>query len=34
MEQLDYKPSLSRFVGLGVDEVVWVPTVITNNRDR
>jgi hypothetical protein len=27
MEQLD-------FVGLGVDEPVWVATVFTTNRDR
>jgi hypothetical protein len=23
-----------RFVGLGIDEAVWVPTVFTKNRDR
>jgi hypothetical protein len=33
-EQLDYNLLYRWFVGLGVDEVVWVPTVITNNRDR
>jgi transposase len=34
MEQLDYNLLYRWFVGLGVDEVVRVPTVITNNRDR
>jgi hypothetical protein len=31
MEQLDYQ---RWFVGLGVDEPVWVPTVFTKNGDR
>jgi transposase len=34
MEQLDYNLLYRWFVGLGVDEQVWVPTVFTKNRDR
>jgi transposase len=34
MEQLDYKLLFRWFVGLGMDEPVWVPTVFTKNRDR
>ena len=34
MEQLDYNLLYRWFVGLGVDEAVWVPTVFTKNRDR
>ena len=34
MEQLDYNLLFRWFVGLGVDEPVWVPTVFTHNRDR
>src|SRR6202521_1868724 len=34
MEQLNYNLLYRWFVGLGVDEVVWVPTVFTKNRDR
>ncbi len=34
MEQLDYNLLFRWFVGLGVDEPVWVPTVFTKNRDR
>jgi transposase len=34
MEQLDYNLLYRWFVGLGVDEPVWVPTVFTKNRDR
>src|SRR3954452_12889221 len=34
MEQLDYNLLYRWFVGLGVDESVWVPTVFTKNRDR
>ena len=34
MEQLHYNLLYRRFVGLGVDESVWVPTVFTKNRDR
>ena len=34
MEQLDYNLLFRWFVGLGVDDAVWVPTVFTKNRDR
>ena len=34
MEQLDYNLLYRWFVGLGVDETMWVPTVFTKNRDR
>jgi len=34
MEQLDYNLLFRWFVGLGVDEPVWVPTVFSKNRDR
>ena len=34
MEQLDYNLLFRWFVGLGMDDVVWVPTVFTKNRDR
>ncbi len=34
MEQLDYNLLFRWFVGLGVDESVWVPTVFTHNRER
>src|SRR6201995_2920582 len=34
MEQLAYNLLYRWFVGLGVDEAVWVPTVFTKNRDR
>src|SRR5678810_144948 len=34
MEQLDYNLLFRWFVGLGVDDRVWVPTVFTKNRDR
>src|SRR3954468_9595446 len=34
MEHLDYNLLYRWFVGLGVDEPVWVPTVFTKNRDR
>ena len=34
MEQVDYNLLYRWFVGLGVDDPVWVPTVFTNNRDR
>ena len=33
MEQIQYN-LLFQFVGLGVDDPVWVPTVFTKNRDR
>jgi transposase len=34
MEQLDYNLLYRWFVGLGVDDPVWAPTVFTKNRDR
>lgn len=34
MEQLDYNILFRWFVGLELDEPVWVPTVFTKNRDR
>src|SRR6266581_4902216 len=34
MEQLDYNLLFRWFVGLGIDDAVWVPTVFTKNRDR
>src|SRR5205814_6362 len=34
MEQLHYNLLYRWFVGLGVDDSVWVPTVFTKNRDR
>lgn len=34
MEQLDYNLLYRWFVGLGIDNPVWVPTVFTKNRDR
>lgn len=34
MEQIDYNLLFRWFVGLSVDEKVWVPTVFTKNRDR
>ncbi len=34
MEQLDYNLLFRWFVGLSVEEAVWVPTVFTHNRDR
>jgi transposase len=34
MEQLDYNLLFRWFVGLGVDDAVWVPTVFSKNRDR
>jgi transposase len=34
MEQLDYNLLFRWFVGLGMDDSVWVPTVFTKNRDR
>lgn len=33
MEQMDYNLMLRWFVGLGIDDPVWVPTVFTKNRD-
>ena len=34
MEQLEYNLLFRWFVGLSIDESVWVPTVFTKNRDR
>jgi transposase len=34
MEQLDYNLLFRWFVGLGMDDGVWVPTVFSKNRDR
>lgn len=34
MEQLDYNLLFRWFVGMNMDEHVWVPTVFTKNRDR
>lgn len=34
MEQMDYNLMFRWFVGLGVDDPVWVATVFTKNRDR
>ena len=34
MEQLEYDLLFRWFVGLAIDDVVWVPTTFTKNRDR
>jgi transposase len=34
MEQLDYNLLFRWFVGLGMDDAAWVPTVFSKNRDR
>src|SRR5712664_3792870 len=34
MEQFDYNLLFRWFVGLNMDEAVWVPTVFSKNRDR
>ena len=34
IEQLDYNLLFRWFVGLGIDDRVWVPTTFTKNRDR
>jgi transposase len=34
MEQLNYNLLLRWFVGLNMDDAVWVPTVFSKNRDR
>lgn len=34
MEQLDYNLLFRWFVGLNIDDPVWVPTVFSKNRDR
>ena len=33
-EQMQYNLLFRWFVGLGIDDAVWVPTVFTKNRDR
>ena len=34
MEQMQYNLLFRWFVGLGIDDPVWVPSVFTKNRDR
>jgi transposase len=34
MEQMEYNLLFRWFVGLGIDDPVWVPSVFTKNRDR
>jgi transposase len=34
MEQMQYNLMFRWFVGMGIDDPVWVPTVFTKNRDR
>ena len=34
MEQMNYNLMFRWFVGLGIDDQVWVPTMFTKNRDR
>lgn len=34
VEQIDYNLLFRWFVGLGIDDPVWVPTTFTKNRDR
>ena len=34
MEQMEYNLMFRWFVGLGIDDLVWVATVFTKNRDR
>ena len=34
MEQMEYNLMFRWFVGLGIDDPVWVPTVFSKNRDR
>ena len=34
MEQLEYNLLFRWFVGLGMDDLVWVPTTFSKNRDR
>ena len=34
MEQMEYNLLFRWFVGLGIDDAVWVPTVFSKNRDR
>jgi len=34
MEQMEYNLMFRWFVGLGIDDPVWIATVFTKNRDR
>jgi transposase len=34
MEELDYSLLFRWFVGLGIDDEIWDPTVFSKNRDR
>lgn len=34
MAQMQYNLLFRWFVGLGIDDPVWVPTAFTKNRDR
>lgn len=34
MEQMQFNLLFYWFVGLGIDDPVWVPTIFTKNRDR
>lgn len=34
MEQMQFNLMFRWFVGIGVDDPVWVPTVFSKNRDR
>ena len=34
MEEIDYSILFRWFIGLGLDEPIWVPTTFTKNRDR
>jgi hypothetical protein len=34
MEDIDYSILFRWFVGLGMDEEIWVPTTFSKNRDR
>jgi transposase len=34
MEQVQYNLLFRWFIGLSMDDVVWVPTVFTKNRER
>jgi len=34
MEELEHNLPFRWFVGLGMDDAVWVPTTFTKNRDR
>ncbi|MEX3640182.1 transposase, partial [Paraburkholderia sp. BR14320] len=34
MEQVQYNLLFRWFIGLAMDDVVWVPTVFTKNRER